>query len=173
MHETGAELAQLQRLLDDSLARATDHLRSIVVPGERTLTAAALSGVLTGMCTLAIATTTAAGEPRISAIDGHFWHGRWIFGTSRTAAKAVHLAARPAVSVAHLRGEELGVFTHGRARPLNPGAGTPDDPGWPAILDYLAAHYGSSPLSWGDVIYYRLDPEWMVAFAADPASLLG
>ncbi len=120
MRETGAELDELQRLLDDSLARSSEHLRSIIRPGERTLTAAQLTSVLTGMCTLSIATVTAGGEPRASAIDGHFLHGRWIFGTSRTAAKAAHLAARPAVSVAHLRAEELGVFTHGTAEPLNP-----------------------------------------------------
>jgi hypothetical protein len=53
------------------------------------------------MCTLAISTVTARCEPRISAIDGHFLHGRWIFGTDRSAAKAQHLDARPAVSVAH------------------------------------------------------------------------
>lgn len=172
VHETEAELSELQRLLTDSLARSNDHLRSIITPGERTLTARQLTALLTGMCTLSIATVTAGGEPRISAIDGHFLHGHWIFGTSRTALKAAHLAARPAVSVAYLRGEELGVFTHGAARQLNPGGGRVDDPDWPPILGYLTSHYGTSPTSLGDVIYYRLRPHWMVCFASDPAELL-
>ncbi len=170
MHETGAELGELQELLDRSLAGATEHLRSIVRPG-RTLTAGQLTGVLTGMCTLAVSSVTAAGEPRVSGADGHFLHGRWVFSTARSSAKARHFAARPAVSLAHLRGDDLGVFTHGTVTLLNPAAG-PDDPDWAAILDYLTSYYGSSPLSWGDVVGYRVQPHWMVAFAADPGKLL-
>ena len=30
---------------------------------------------------------------------------------------------------------------------------------------HWTAHYGSSPLSWGDVVMYRLDPSWMVGYA--------
>ena len=48
---------------------------------------------------------------------------------------------------------------------MNP-VGGPDDPDWPALLQYMTDYYGSSPLSWGDVVYYRLIPSWMVAFAS-------
>jgi hypothetical protein len=172
MKETPSELDQLQDLLDASLAKSTEHLRAIIKPGERTLTARQLVTVITGMCTLSIATVTASGEPRISGIDGHFLHGTWIFGTARGAAKARHLAVRPAVSVAHLRGEALGVFTHGQVEELNPVRGA-EDPQWTSILDYMRGHYESDPLSWGDVVYYRLRPTWMVAYAFEPAKLLG
>src|SRR5260370_281152 len=90
MYETEAELDELQDLLDSSLSLATDHLRSIIT-GERTLTARQLTAVITGMCTLSIATVTARGEPRISAVDGHFLHGPWVFGTARSAANARQL----------------------------------------------------------------------------------
>ncbi|HXP18533.1 MAG TPA: pyridoxamine 5'-phosphate oxidase family protein [Streptosporangiaceae bacterium] len=171
MYETEAELDELQAMLDASLSRSTAHLQSIVKPGERTLRARQLVRVITGMCTLALSTVTATCEPRVSAVDGHFLHGRWIFTTARSAAKATHLGARPAASVAYLRGEEVGVFTHGAAELLNP-AGGPDDPEWPAILDHLTAHYGQSPMNWGDVVGYRLRPHWMVAFASDPSALM-
>jgi len=171
MFETDAELDALQALLDTSLPRSTEHLRSIIKAGERTLTARQLSAACAGMCTMAVSTVTASGEPRISAVDGHLLHGHWYFSTSRTAAKARHLAARPAVSLAYIRGEEVGVFAHGTAQPLNPAAG-PDDPDWPALLQYMTDYYGSSPLSWGDVIYYRLVPHWMVAFASHPDELI-
>jgi hypothetical protein len=170
MQESEAELSELQALLDGSLARATGHLRSIVRPG-RSLTAAQLVRVITGMCTLAVSSVTAAGEPRVSGADGHFLHGCWVFSTERSSAKAGQFAARPAISAAHLRGDDLGVFTHGRVEELNPAAG-PADPQWPAILDHLTKHYGSSPLSWGDVVAYRIRPHWMVAYAADPEALL-
>jgi hypothetical protein len=171
MKETEAEIQQLQALLDASLSRSTKHLRGIITPGERTLDARQMASVITGMCTLAIATVTSRGEPRVSGIDGHFWHGKWIFGTARGAAKARQLANNPAVSVAHLRGEELGVFTHGQAQMLNPAQGDPD-PEWPEILEHLRKHYESDPLEWGDVVYYRLNPSWMVCYAFEPEKVM-
>ena len=77
MRETKEELEALQTLLDGSLSRSTAHLRSIINE-ERTLTAEQLTRVLTGMCTLALSTVTAKGEPRISGADGHFLHGKWL-----------------------------------------------------------------------------------------------
>jgi hypothetical protein len=112
MYETSVELKELQALLDASLSRSNEHLRSIIST-ERTLTAELLTQLLTGMRTLALSTVTAQGEPRISGVDGHFLHGKWHFGTARGAAKARHLAARPAASAAHRSGEELGVYTNG------------------------------------------------------------
>lgn len=168
MYETSTELDELQTLLDASLQGSTAHLRSIVLP-TRTLTASQLAGVLTGMCVLSVATVTARGEPRVSGLDGHFWHGHWVFGTDGGAAKAKHLRDRPAVSVSYLRGEELGVFAHGTAEQLYPG----EHPDWPAIETHLTEHYGSSPVTWGDnIVYYRVRPHWMVAYAFDPTRVL-
>jgi hypothetical protein len=168
MFETQDELAALQRLMDASLRRSGEHLRSIVTPGERTLTADQLVRVLTGMCTLSAATVTARHEPRISGVDGHFLHARWVFTTSGTAAKAHHLRARPAISVAHIRGDDLGVFVHGEAEFL-----TPADADFDAIERHLVGHYGSSPSSWGDeIVYVRVRPTWMIAYAFEPAKLL-
>jgi hypothetical protein len=168
MYETAAELAALQELMDASLGRSGDHLRSIVTPGERTLTAAQLVRVLTGMCTLSAATVTARNQPRISGVDGHFLHARWVFTTSGTAVKARHLRARPAISVAHIRGDDLGVFVHGEAEFL-----TPANADFDAIEQHLVGHYGSSPSSWGDeIVYIRVRPSWMIGYAFEPDALL-
>lgn len=171
MYETESELDDLQALLDTSLAAASRHLRSIIRAGQSTATARQLVRLLTGMCTLSVATVTARCEPRISGADGHFLHGYWVFGTDRSAVKAGHLRARPAVSAAHLRGDDLGVFAHGRVEELNP-AGGQADPEWQAILEHMTRHYGESPLSWGDGVYYRLRPRWMTVFAHDVEKLL-
>ncbi len=157
MLETPDELARLQVLLDTSHAHAGEHLRGIIHEG-RTLSATQIAGLLTGMKVISAATVTAHGEPRISAMDGHFLHGTWTFSTSRTAAKARHLAARPGVSIAHIDGEQLAVFSHGRAVEL---AGDELQ----EVAEHWTAHYGSSPLSWGDVVMFRLDPTWMVGYA--------
>ncbi len=161
MHETPDELAALDLLLTESLHHSTEHLRSIVTEGERTLDAAETSRVLTGMRTLALATVTARGEPRISGVDGHFLHARWVFTTSGTSAKAGHLRSRPAVSVAHLVGDDLGIFCHGQVEEI-----TEDHPDRVAVEAHLTAHYGSSPSSWGpEILYARVQPSWMVSYA--------
>ncbi len=168
MYETQTELDELDALLSTSLRASTQHLRSIVTPGEHTLDARQAATVLTGMCTLSVATVTASGEPRVSGVDGHFLHARWVFTTAGGAAKARHLRNRPQVSVAHLRGDDLGVFTHGRVEFL-----TPEHPDFAAVEEHLVGHYGSSPSSWGeDIAYLRVQPHWMVVYAFRKADLL-
>lgn len=171
MKETDADINELQLMLDASLARATDHLRSIIVPGKNTLNARQLVSVIRGMRVLSVATVSTSGEPRISAVDGHFIRGHWVFSTECSSAKARQLNARPAISAAHLDGEILGVFTHGIAETLNP-AGQPPHPEWEFIHQHLAGHYGGSPLEWGDIVCYRIRPHWMVAYSGDPEKLL-
>ncbi len=167
MLETDKDVEALQRLLDASHAASTDHLRSIV-DDRHVLDARQLVALLTGMKVLSLATVTARGEPRISAVDGHFLHGTWSFSTSATAAKARHMQARPTVSVAHVDGERLAVFSHGRVETMRPG-----DADWDETLGHWTAHYGSSPLSWADEVrLYRYHPTWMVGYAADREALL-
>ncbi|WP_158887488.1 pyridoxamine 5'-phosphate oxidase family protein [Amycolatopsis anabasis] len=171
MRETPEELNELQALLDASLARSTAHLRSVVT--GQTLTAKQLTEILDGMCTLALSTVTAKGEPRISGVDGHFLHGKWYFGTARGAAKARHLAARPAASVAHMRGGDLGVFTHGTVEILNPEGAEPAAE-WPELLAYFKGFYGEDAFEWdAEVVYYRLRPHWMTVVATGTANLTG
>jgi hypothetical protein len=166
VHETPEDLDRLQSLLDASAGRASEHLTSIVTP-ERRLTAPQVCSVLTGMCTLALSTVTAHGEPRVSGVDGHFLRGRWLFTTSGTAVKVRHLRARPSCSVAHLRGDDLGVFVHGRTVLM----GSAEAPAW--VEEHLVAHYGLSPSTLGpDIVYAWVDPSWMVAYAFDPSKVL-
>jgi len=166
MLETKAELQALDQLLDSSRAGASEHLLGIINE-HRTLSAADVVRLLTGMKVISLATVTAGGQPRISAVDGHFLHGTWTWSTSATSVKARHLQARPAVSVAHVDNEELAVFAHGRSERLSP-----SDPLWEETLAHWTAHYGSSPLGWGDVRLYRLLPSWMVGYAFDRERIL-
>lgn len=166
MFETPDELARLQAIIDASLAGATDHLRAII-DGQRALRASEVVGLMTGMRTLSPATVTMRGEPRVSGVDGHFLHACWVFSTSVTSAKARQLLARPAVSAAYLEGDDLGVFAHGSAYRI-----AEDDETYDATLAHLTDHYGSSPLSWGDTALFRLEPSWLVGYAAEPDSLL-
>lgn len=159
MNETPDEVAALQRLIDASHGAATAHLNEII-GGDRRMTAAHVIAATEGMKVLTLATVTAKGEPRVSAVDGHFLHGTWTFGTDGASAKARHIAARPSVSVAHVDGERLGLFAHGRAIRLEPGDGW-----FEPTIAHWAAHYGSDPTTWGeDIRMYRLEPTWFVGY---------
>jgi len=166
MRDTPEEVSELQALLDRSIGRSTEHLRNIITD-ERRLDAEELVRELTGMRTLNLATVTRKGEPRISAVDGHFLHARWVFTTAGSAAKARHLKVRPAASISYVDGERIGVFSHGEVEFL-----TPEHPDFEEIEAHLVAHYGSSPSSWADdIVYARLQPAWMVGYAFDKAAL--
>jgi hypothetical protein len=165
MHETPAEIESLQRLLDASAERSGEHLRGIIGQ-ERRLTAAQLVAELTGMKVLVVATTTEAGDPRTSCVDGHFMHGRWIFTTSGEAYKAKHLRARPSISATYADGERVAVFVHGRAERIEPGHRD-----FAESDRHLTAHYGGSPTEWGpDIAFFRIEPSYLIGYAMDAAS---
>jgi hypothetical protein len=160
MHETAAELAALQDLLDASFARASAHLTGIMAP-DRRLTAEQLAADLTAIAVLNVATVTSRGEPRLSAVDGHFLHGRWHFTTDGNSPKARQLQARPATSVSYTPRDGYGVFCHGRARFLGR-----DSREFAVLHDHCVRVYGQSPDEWGGAIaYVQVQPSWMVGFA--------
>jgi pyridoxine/pyridoxamine 5'-phosphate oxidase len=100
VREKPDQIAELQDLLDGSFERASDHLKSIM-EAHRRLSAERLVAELPSPAVLNIATVTAAGEPRISAVDGHFIGGHWYFTTAAKSAKAAQLRARPAISASY------------------------------------------------------------------------
>src|SRR5581483_1134214 len=140
------ELADLQRLLDASFARASEHLKSIMEP-QRRLTAARLAAEIPCPAVLNIATVTAHGEPRISAVDGHFLRGHWYFTTAADSPKARQLRARPAISASYTPRDGYGVFCHGRAREI-----VGDERRM--LIDHFIETYGMTPEDLADGIYY-------------------
>ena len=143
MNETPEDLAELQRLLDESAAAAGGHLRSIFDEEHRT-SAERLAALLIGVNVLDLATVTARGEPRVAPVDGLFYRGRWWFGSSPESARFRHLRQRPAVSACHTRGEEFAVIVHGHATVIDI-----EDPANAAFVDFL---YG--------VYIPRYGPDW-------------
>lgn len=159
MYETATEIEALDELIMRSRSGGSAHLQAII-SGDHALGAAELLPHLEGMKVVSLATVTKRGEPRISAVDGHFIHGAWTFGTDGASIKARHLHARPSVSLSFVDGEKLGVFVHGAAQRL-----LDEDPRTGEIIAHWTAHYGSDPRTWGDDIrMFRLEPSWMVAY---------
>ena len=114
MLETPEEMANLQALLNASMASAGPHLRDVITD-ERRLTAEQLTQRLQGMRLLVLATVTADGRPLTGPVDGYFLHGTFWFSTATGSVRRRHLARRPDCSATHLPGDELSVTVHGTA----------------------------------------------------------
>jgi hypothetical protein len=158
MRETPEELTALQELIDASFAAASDHLRGIMAP-ERRLTAERIVADVPSPAVLNVATVTRNGEPRVSALDGHFLHGRWYFSTAGDSPKAVHIRARPAISASYTPRDGYGIFCHGDAKLV-------DGDERQMLIEHCTRVYGRSPETFGDgIAYVRIEPKWLVGFA--------
>jgi uncharacterized pyridoxamine 5'-phosphate oxidase family protein len=156
--ESAEDLRWLQDLMDRSMAGANAHLRSIY-EHAKPVTAEDLVAELTGMQVVDLATVTAKGEPRVSPVDAHFLWGRWLFGTSPEAARAKHLAKRPAVSAAHTRGEGFCVITHGHVQRVDFASERGEE-----VLAYLRSAYPNYD-DWAspDNPYWFIEPTHLFA----------
>jgi hypothetical protein len=158
MWETESELTRLQQLLDRSFGRASEHLRSIMTEPRR-LTAQRLVEQLPSPAVLNIATVTARGEPRVSAVDGHFLHGHWYFTTDGDSPKARQLRARSAISASYTPRDGFGVFCHGRVT-------EPVGAERQMVADHFVVTYGLAPEDMApSILYARIDAAWLVGFA--------
>ncbi|MEA2293955.1 MAG: hypothetical protein QOE86_1594 [Solirubrobacteraceae bacterium] len=170
MHETPADLAAMQELLDRSYAQAGPHLRRITTP-ERRLDAGQVAERLTGMCLLALATVTADGRPIVGPVDGIFLRGAFHFGSSPDSVRFRHIAARPQVSATHLPGEELSVTVHGRASAVD----VRSEAGAElrrTLLEIYVPRYGPEWETFLDSgpVYARIDADRMFTFHMPPGA---
>jgi nitroimidazol reductase NimA-like FMN-containing flavoprotein (pyridoxamine 5'-phosphate oxidase superfamily) len=173
VRESPADIEALQELLDRSYARAGAHLLEIHTP-ERRLGAEQVSERLTGMCLLALATTTADCRPIVGPVDGIFYRGAFHFGSSPDSVRFRHIRTRPHVSACHLPGEEFAVTVHGRAAPIDVRA--EDEAGFRrALLEIYEPRYGSDWEEFLDSgpVYARIDADRMFALAIPSARLPG
>ncbi|MEV0276641.1 pyridoxamine 5'-phosphate oxidase family protein [Streptomyces sp. NPDC050610] len=158
MYETPEELTALQRLLDDSYAASGRYLRS-VIGEERRLGAEGVVDRLRGVSTMALATVTARGEPRVAPVDAIFHRGHFVFGTAPNSYRFRHISARPSVSVTVFDGERLQITAHGKAIPLS----LAEEPG---LESFLIELYGQE--AWDRWMRYmpwaRIHAEKMITF---------
>jgi hypothetical protein len=157
VRETPEDLAWLQELLDRSYAAGGSHLTDIHTPRAR-LGAAEVVARLVGMNVFVVATVSSDGRVFTGPVDGFLFRGRVHFGTSPAALRARHLAARPTVSATHVRGEELVVTVHGRARALDLRGADAD------FAALTREHYGTGWDEWeGPPASWAIEPDRMLA----------
>ena len=164
MHETPADIAAMQELLDRSFAGAGPHLLRIVTP-ERRMTAEEVAERLTGMCLLALATVSSNGRPIVGPVDGVFYRGAFHFGSAPDSLRFRHIRKRSQVSATYLPGEELAVTVHGRAVPLD--IKSEESAGFrAALLEVYIPLYGEDYERFIDSgpVYARIEADRMFTF---------
>jgi nitroimidazol reductase NimA-like FMN-containing flavoprotein (pyridoxamine 5'-phosphate oxidase superfamily) len=165
MHETPADLEQLQRLLDESYTQAGSHLREVITT-ERRLDAQAVAAALTGMRLLVLATVTADGRPIAGPVDGIFYRGAFHFGSSPDSIRFRHIRTRPQVSATHLPREELSVTVHGSAELIDTHA-VENEQFRQTLLDIYTPRYGAEWETFLDSgpVYARIYARRMLTFS--------
>jgi pyridoxine/pyridoxamine 5'-phosphate oxidase len=160
MRETAEDLEQLQHLLDDSARRASPFLRSSFQIPERSLDATSLAARLDGSLTVALATVTADGEPRVAPINAFLLRASFYVPTVAESARARHLASRPAASLAYFEGTSLAVIAHGTVEIIPAGHPAFDE------LDEIQVELGrQSPREWrGHAVYLHVEPSRLYTY---------
>ncbi len=162
MRESKSDLRALQRLLDHGTETRNGHLRHIFHIPEQTLTAERLTAAIDGRKVAALATVTAAGEPRVAPVDIVLFRGRFWSSSSGGALRVRHLHRRPGVSLTYFEGDDLAVIVHGTAAIV-----TAEHPDFPGINSLFLEIYGSGVLDWSpDGVYIRIDTTHIYAFAS-------
>jgi hypothetical protein len=158
----------LQTVLDRSIERAGPYLRESFQMPEHCLSAMQLTRYLEGKeWTIALATVTAKGEPRVSPIGSIFHDGRFNTPIMTTAARVRHVRRNSAVSASLHEGNEFAVIVHGHARVLRP-----DDDGFEPLVEWQRGlNDGRCVLDWGprdSVAFLAIEPDVVFTFARYP-----
>lgn len=160
MHESEADLVELQELLDRSHASAGPHLSSIFDSGHRP-TAAELAATLEGIFEMHLAVVAGDGSPLVAPIDAIFFKGKVWFSLPSQSVRARLVPRDHRVSASYTRGS-FAFILHGTARDLTPA--DPlfrefDDlvtelyvgqfgPGWIKWREHLQAQHGPGYTAW-------------------------
>ena len=122
--------------------------------------------MLPGVQIINLATVTADGRPMVAPVDGLFYRSHFYFSSAKNSVRYRHLMARPRVSAAHTRGEEISMVVHGIARLF-----ALDDPEQANFKDYCfevyVPLYGDTWTKFAfqpDIFFARIDPELMFTF---------
>jgi Pyridoxamine 5'-phosphate oxidase len=163
MRETWDDLVRLHTLLARSIEQAGPYLRSSFQMPERSLSASQLTTYLEGIRFVSLATVTARGEPRAAPAASLFYRAAFYIPTVKTAARVLHLARRPGVSLTHFVENELAIIVHGHAAIL-----TPANPAFAVLEELHRSFAGQSVRDWGEAVFLRVDADAIYTYAREP-----
>ena len=163
MRETQEDIERLQALLDKSIERAGAFLRRSFQMPEHSLTAQQLIDCWLDVQTVALATVTTKGEPRIAPIGSLLYRGEIYLPTVATAARTRHIMKRPAVSLTSFRENELAIIVHGYAEIISP-----DHTDFDALEDLLYTVTHTRAGEWGEGVYLHIQAEAIYTYNRHP-----
>jgi len=163
MRETQGDIERLQALLDSSIERAGAFLRRSFQMPEHSLTAQELVDCWQDVQTVALATVTTRGEPRIAPIGSLLYRGEIYLPTVATAARTRHVMKRPAVSLTLFRENELAIIVHGYATIISP-----DHEDFETLENLLYASTHTKAGEWGEGVYLHIRAEAIYTYNRHP-----
>lgn len=120
MYEALADLQRLQQMLDHSIEQAGAFIREAFEMPGHSLSARQLVHFWQGLQTVAFATVTAHGEPRVAPIGALLLRGRFAIPTVAAAVRTKHIQRHPAISFTLYQANRLAVIVHGEAVIIRP-----------------------------------------------------
>lgn len=162
MYETADDIQQLQGLLDRSIERAGAFLRRSFEMPEHSLSARQLVHFWQRIQTIALATVTRNGEPRVAPIGALLWHGHFYIPTVMTAARTRHISQNAAVSFTLYQGNEVAVIAHGRAIIIQA-----EHANFADIEAFQREATGASVQEWGEGVFLQIQPATLFTYVRD------
>ena len=116
---------------------------------------------------VAVATVTARGEPRVAPVGALFYRTKFHIPTAAHAVRVRHLRSRPAISLTHFVLNQVAVIVHGRAEIL-----TAEHPQFADLAEdetLLPEKWWRALHAEGRGALIRLEADRMYAWAKDPS----
>jgi N-acetylglutamate synthase-like GNAT family acetyltransferase/uncharacterized pyridoxamine 5'-phosphate oxidase family protein len=163
MRETQQDIERLQALLDSSIERAGAFLRRSFQMPHHSLTAQELVECWRDVQTVALATVTTSGEPRIAPIGSLLYRGNIYIPTVATAARTRHVMKQPAISLTLFRENELAILVHGYATVISR-----DHEDFETLENLLYASTHTKAGEWGEGVYLHIQAEAIYTYNRHP-----
>ena len=163
MHETREDFQHLQALLDRSIEQAGTFLRQSFQMPAHCLSARQVVHFWQGVQTIAFATVTSKGEPRVAPIGAWLFRARFYIPTVATAVRSKHVMHHPAISFTYYQGNDLAIIVHGDATIIRP-----DHPDFIAVETLQLERSGHSVREWGEGLFLQITSKTLYTFARSP-----
>lgn len=163
MYETRDDLQRLQALLDRSVEQAGAFLRESFQMPDHSLSAGQLVYFWQAMQTVAFATVTSKGEPRVAPIAALLLRGHFYIPTVAAAARSKHLAHHAAISFSYYQQNDIALILHGEATLIRE-----HHPDFVAIESFHREQSGHSVREWGEGVFLQVIPNALYTYARFP-----
>jgi hypothetical protein len=159
------QLAELDDLLQRSIAKAGEFLRRSFEMPEHSLSATQLVRYLETDRVVALSTTTARGAPRVAPVASVFFGGRFHMPKSASSARARHAVSRPEISLTHYVDVDVAIIAHGVAEIVGP-----EHPAFAPLNAHYQAEWFQQLCARGEGVYLRLDARTLYTYVRDPVA---